>query len=39
MYLEALEAHNEAHAAPGADKLDGHKAERLARFNKAHGLH
>ena len=39
-YFEALEAHN-ASQAPDAGKggpLDSAAADRLARFNKAHGV-
>lgn len=36
-YFEALEAHNEAHD-PKAGGIDEAMADRLARFNKAHGV-
>jgi len=35
-YLEALEAHNEAHAAPGSEPRQPGDPERLRRFVEAH---
>lgn len=35
-YFEALEAHNEAHAAPGAEGRAVADPERLRRFVDAH---
>lgn len=35
-YLEALEAHNEAHAAPGLEPRGNSDPERLVRFVEAH---
>lgn len=37
-YFEALEAHNAAHDTDKGAKLDTAAADRLARFNKAHGV-
>lgn len=37
-YLEALEAHNEAHAAPGSDSRGPADPERLRRFVDAHRI-
>ena len=37
-YFEALEAHNASQAPDAGGKLDSAAAERLARFNKAHGV-
>lgn len=37
-YYEALEAHNEANDPERGKQLDQATADRLARFNKAHGV-
>jgi hypothetical protein len=37
-YFEALEAHNAAHDPDNGSKLDSTTADRLARFNAAHGV-
>lgn len=38
-YYEGLEAHNEAHDPKVNKGLDADTADRLARFNAAHGVH
>jgi hypothetical protein len=37
-YFEAMEAHNEANEPGKSKSLDAADAERLDRFNKAHGV-
>lgn len=38
-YFETLEAHNESNGEGGSAKqIDGATADRLRRFNKAHGV-
>lgn len=37
-YFEGLEAHNAGQGADGP-KMDDATADRLARFNSAHGVH
>ena len=36
-YFEALEAHNEAHDPKASKQLDDATADRLRKFNQAHG--
>lgn len=38
-YFEALEAHNAAHNPDKSKQLDTAAADRLDRFNRAHGVH
>lgn len=38
-YFEALEAHNEANETGAGKSIDNATADRLARFNAAHGVH